>query len=391
LNAIKHTIKTSGPGTRPASASCFFQPKLSINQPNDPDSYRYEREADAIADKVVGMKTPSTEQAFFAPPVMQRKESYNETTGATPETENYLSSLSGGKTLSNEEKSFFEPGMGYDFSDVKIHTGSAANESAKNINALAYTHGNNIVFGSNQYQPDTYEGKKLLAHELAHVVQQNGNLSKKIQTKRELDATTEKDTHTKCLGAIGSTITKLEANVTKTGMPDDIKEAVKLLRKKFTENKIKCYYLDGNAHGETNFTTGEIYMDAKLLEGTTDVFANIGEGNVLHEGIHALHNEKYPVSTKKYGKALDEKNAGKSSGLSDAEEKDLKRLDAWTEYWAYRKMQEYDNTKNSKGKNDDSLHNDTIKDMKTRHAILPLNVVWAFDPNWDPRKWKPKN
>jgi hypothetical protein len=151
----------------------FFQPKLSVNQLNDADSYPYEQEADAMSDKVIGMKTPSTEQTFFSPPVMQRKESNNDTTEVTPETESYLSSLSGGKTLGNEEKSFFEPRMGYDFSGVKIHTDSTANESAKNINALAYTHGNNIVFGSNQYQPDTNEGKKLLAHELTHIMQQN--------------------------------------------------------------------------------------------------------------------------------------------------------------------------------------------------------------------------
>ena len=69
-------------------------------------------------------------------------------------------------------------------------------------------------------------------------------------------------------------------------------------------------------------------MDAKLLQDTTDVFANIGEGNLLHEGIHALHNEKYPVSTKKYGKALDDKAAGKTSSLSDAETKELQKLKA---------------------------------------------------------------
>jgi hypothetical protein len=56
---------------------------------------------------------------------------------------------------------------------VQLHTNSDANESAKTVNALAYTHGNNIVFGSGQYQPNTDNGKNLLAHELTHVVQQN--------------------------------------------------------------------------------------------------------------------------------------------------------------------------------------------------------------------------
>jgi len=219
---------------------------------------------------------------------------------------------------------------------------------------------------------------------------QNNGSDRVIQAKRELDVTTENDLYTKCLASIGDVITKLETNVQKAGMPPDIKDAVTLLRKKYTDKKIKCYYLDGFAHGETNFTTGEIHMDAKLLQGTTDVFANIGEGNVLHEGIHAQHNEKYPLATKKYGKAIDDKNAGRASNLTDAEEKELQKLDAWTEYWAYRKMQEYDNVKNSRGKNDDTIHNDTLRDMRTRHAILPLNVVWGFEPTWDPRTWKPR-
>jgi hypothetical protein len=160
----------------------FFQPKLSINQPND----IYEHEADAIADNVMRMKEPSSEKKFFSPPVVQRKcaqcgekekkmhrkENSNETAEASPQTENYISGLSGGRSLSKEERSFFEPRMGYDFSNVRLHTNAEANESAKNVNALAYTHGDNIVFGSNQYQPGTEGGKKLLAHELTHTIQQ---------------------------------------------------------------------------------------------------------------------------------------------------------------------------------------------------------------------------
>lgn len=63
--------------------------------------------------------------------------------------------------------------MGFDFSTTKIHLGSLAGNSAKSINAKAYTLGSHVVFGDNQYNPDTYEGKKLIAHELAHVVQQH--------------------------------------------------------------------------------------------------------------------------------------------------------------------------------------------------------------------------
>jgi hypothetical protein len=65
-----------------------------------------------------------------------------------------------------------EQRIGFDFSNVRIHDNSLAHQSAKDINALAYTHKNNIVFGAGQYKPQTEPGKKLLAHELTHVLQQ---------------------------------------------------------------------------------------------------------------------------------------------------------------------------------------------------------------------------
>jgi hypothetical protein len=98
-----------------------------------------------------------------------------------------LRQLSGtGEGLSPKEKSFYEPRFGYNFSAVKLYTSAKANESAQNINALAYTHGNHIVFGRNQYNPETDSGKKLMAHELTHVVQQsNSNLGKIMRTPDE--------------------------------------------------------------------------------------------------------------------------------------------------------------------------------------------------------------
>lgn len=171
----------------------FFQPKLSINQPGD----AYEQEADAVADKVMRMGNVSSTQTntFFKPSITavqrkcahcaeeekkaQRKEDGNNETTSTPQVENYLGSLSGGTKLSPAERSFFEPGIGRDLSQVNLHTDSAANASAKSINALAYTHGNHIVFGAGQYQPQTDNGKRLMAHELTHTVQQTDSPSLK--------------------------------------------------------------------------------------------------------------------------------------------------------------------------------------------------------------------
>jgi hypothetical protein len=65
-----------------------------------------------------------------------------------------------------------ETAFGYDFSQVRVHQGDAADRSARELNALAYASGNNIVFGARRFAPDTADGRRLLAHELTHVVQQ---------------------------------------------------------------------------------------------------------------------------------------------------------------------------------------------------------------------------
>src|SRR6266567_1104736 len=77
-----------------------------------------------------------------------------------------------GQPLAPATRAFMEAGFGQDLSHVRIHTDSKAAESAHHINALAYTAGNDIVFGKGQYAPGTSEGKRLIAHELTHVAQQ---------------------------------------------------------------------------------------------------------------------------------------------------------------------------------------------------------------------------
>ncbi len=170
-----------------------IQPKLTINNPND----KFEQEADAVADKVMQMDTPTLQtkpdnSSFFkASPIsitsvqrkcahceseekkLQRKQINGEEKNAENNLQNYVGNLkSGGQPLSKEVRNFFEPRFGYDFSNVKMHTDTIAAKSSQSINALAYTSGTNIVFNSGQFSPDTNTGKRLLAHELTHVVQQ---------------------------------------------------------------------------------------------------------------------------------------------------------------------------------------------------------------------------
>jgi len=81
-----------------------------------------------------------------------------------------------GQPLDTGTRTFMEPRFGHDFSHVKVHTDVKAAESAREVNALAYTVGRNVVFGAGRYAPQTGEGKGLLAHELTHVVQQSSEM-----------------------------------------------------------------------------------------------------------------------------------------------------------------------------------------------------------------------
>ena len=78
----------------------------------------------------------------------------------------------GGTPLDNDTRGFMESRLGADFSDVRVHTDATAGESARSVQAHAYTVGSDVVFQSGKYAPDSDSGKRMLAHELTHVVQQ---------------------------------------------------------------------------------------------------------------------------------------------------------------------------------------------------------------------------
>jgi hypothetical protein len=79
-----------------------------------------------------------------------------------------------GQPLEMQSRAFFEPRFGSDFSQVRVHNDGKAAESAEAVNALAYAVGHHIVFGTNQYAPGTQAGRRLIAHELAHTIQDRG-------------------------------------------------------------------------------------------------------------------------------------------------------------------------------------------------------------------------
>lgn len=178
------------------------QAKLSLNTPDDP----FEREADCVADQVMRMvgtapaepppwiqrTCSSCAEELKEQPVqrmcdeceeeLHRKESNDVEPEMTTAVESQILALqSGGEPLAAEARSFFEQRFDHDFGDVRVHTGGLAADTAQSVNALAYTRGSHIVFGRGQYQTNTTAGRRLLAHELTHVVQQSGGALGRIQ------------------------------------------------------------------------------------------------------------------------------------------------------------------------------------------------------------------
>ena len=163
--------KTVGECTQCAKKKNGLQRKLSIGASSDP----LEQEADRIADQVLAM--PTSSNISLAPKSIQRFTNHtSDEIGMVPASVDHVIASSG-KTMPQDFRQDMEQRFGHDFSQVRVHTGSMAQQSAREINAHAYTAGNNIVFGPGQYSPGTREGKHLLAHELTHVVQQNTGLT----------------------------------------------------------------------------------------------------------------------------------------------------------------------------------------------------------------------
>lgn len=119
--------------------------------------------------------TPTAENSRKSLALHQRSTSETQRSEAPPIV--YDALRSPGQLLDPDTRASMESRFGHDFSRVRVHIDAQADESAQAINALAYTVGRDIVFAAGQYAPETTKGRRLLAHELAHVMQQNPDIS----------------------------------------------------------------------------------------------------------------------------------------------------------------------------------------------------------------------
>ncbi|MGZ5441117.1 MAG: eCIS core domain-containing protein [Thermoanaerobaculia bacterium] len=172
-----------------------LQPKLVVNASGD----RYEQEADHLAERVMRMPEPQAQhdcacggecsrckatriidehpRLHHLPfrPVQTRPMAASglPPTAAPPIVHAVLASA--GQALDRSTRTFMELRFGHDFSRVRVHSGPVAEQSARELNAHAYTVGHDLVFGAGRFAPETHEGRNLIAHELTHVVQQSGS------------------------------------------------------------------------------------------------------------------------------------------------------------------------------------------------------------------------
>lgn len=142
-------------------------PQVKVSTPGD----RYEREADRIADAITG-------SAGSAPAPSRIPQTRPQRRARTPGGASHAAAdaaargLGGGQPLDRPTRAHFESRLGHDLSNVRLHADARAAASAQAFEARAYTLGRDIVFGAGEYAPGTPSGRRLLAHELVHVVQQ---------------------------------------------------------------------------------------------------------------------------------------------------------------------------------------------------------------------------
>ncbi|MFQ5410283.1 MAG: DUF4157 domain-containing protein, partial [Anaerolineales bacterium] len=158
------------------AVSRLIQTKLTVGPAGD----KYEQEADAVAEKVLRMpeRPPSIDPR---PPIddgirrsaVDGRRSYGDGSFQPGQVfERSLSSGSSGSPLPGSVRNYMEPRFGADFSNVRVHTDSRAEQLNNRIQAQAFTRGSDVFFGAGKYNPGTTAGNHLLAHELTHVVQQ---------------------------------------------------------------------------------------------------------------------------------------------------------------------------------------------------------------------------
>ena len=172
----------------PTVPDFFVQTKLTVGAPDD----MYEKEADRVAEQIVssGLVQRATESKPEEEEMLQTKQhsaiqfklSADQNQAVNPNIQRQIQSAQGGgSALPGGVRGEMESAFGAGFDNVRVHTGTQANQLNESLIARAFTTGPDIFFKSGEYDPNSREGEKLLAHELTHVVQQGAAVGRSKQ------------------------------------------------------------------------------------------------------------------------------------------------------------------------------------------------------------------
>lgn len=233
------------------------QPKLAINPPGD----RYEQEADRIADQVVARRAVPLTSPLSITPLVQRQSAEEEEeqlqtsrdvqreaeeeeeetlqrhpaqAQPRPATAAFAQSLSaashGGQPLDKSTRSSFEKRLGYDLSAVRAHTGENADRLNRQIGARAFTHGNHIFFARGQLDTKSTAGRRLMAHEVVHTLQQGRGAARHTTQSARANGAVQRDF------PLEETSPDAEATVL---TPDEIQDAIRFNDRRYDEASIR--------------------------------------------------------------------------------------------------------------------------------------------------------
>jgi len=338
-----------------------------------------------------------------------------------------------GQPLEPDTRAFMEGRFGYDFSRVKVHTESMAAKSAREVNALAYTIGRDIVFGERQYDTSTSDGLKLLAHEMTHVIQQgesarfasrgivrqdsankntmevvsgdkmlgrasvmgkmpnNHEMPYKVRLSSIASPTSgiilqrqviykrqaTRDEARLPLQTFDNTVADIKKQMANVTGPEanDLRDATAMLDSLRTSGRVTCWFVEGSAYASYDNATSEIRLHINIGDAAGSPVS------VIHEAIHAVHAARYPRLSQIYAQVLAEGGTtNQSVGIL------LNKWLAWTEYWAYHRQIDLTNAGLTPDLKIDA-HKYAMDRPKVRSSIR--KVMDETKEDFDPSNWTP--
>jgi hypothetical protein len=306
---VSQVVQMARESSQQTSQQPLIQAKLTIGAPGD----KYEQEADRVAAEVVQqIHAPEIRQKekeeTLQPKLMVQSKADGRMT-ASPELASSIQAARGsGQPLADNIREPMEQAFEADFSGVRVHADAQSDALNRSIQAKAFTTGQNVFFRQGEYQPQTREGQELIAHELTHVIQQNGKVAQ--QTIHQTDTLSAQESYPQAVGRMIYKVTPTEHQKTpvlQRTLANDIatitalRNALQLANPGTTLENILTEVINSsalvNAGAVTNVpASGSAVPRYNAAGARLDYTLNYQYGNIgnlVHELTHISVNEAY--------------------------------------------------------------------------------------------------